>query len=98
MAVCWCSLAGTAACQHCYNNPYAIDVGTSITTDHIEVKVPGTNADRFRGMTDEELASSLFDVSNYACPPGKEFTTLFCGKNPDCKKCWLGWLKQEVQE
>ena len=56
-----------------------------------------TNADKIRQMSDEELAQHLFDVSNYACPPGKEFTTVFCGKYPDCKECWLDWLKQEVE-
>lgn len=55
-----------------------------------------TNADRIREMTDEDLAQHLFDVANYACPPGKEFTDIFCGKYPDCKKCWLNWLKHEA--
>lgn len=31
MAVCCCSLAGTAACQHCLNNPMATDVWTNKT-------------------------------------------------------------------
>lgn len=35
MAVCCCSLAGTAACQHCRNNPFATDIkSNTITTDH----------------------------------------------------------------
>jgi hypothetical protein len=57
-----------------------------------------TNADNIRQMSDEELAQHLRDVANYACPPGKEFTTVVCGKYPDCKKCWLDWLKQEVND
>ena len=38
MAVCWCSLAGTAACQHCAQNPFATDVWTNktVTVDHID--------------------------------------------------------------
>ena len=31
MGACWCSLAGTAACQHCRNNPMATDVWTNKT-------------------------------------------------------------------
>ena len=39
MAVCCCSMAGTAACQHCRNNPTATDVwSNTVTMDHIEVK------------------------------------------------------------
>ena len=40
MAVCCCSLAGTAACQHCQNNPMATDVWTNktVTVDHVEAK------------------------------------------------------------
>lgn len=57
---------------------------------------PLTNADRIRAMTDEELTETLFDVANYSCPPGKEFTTALCGKYPDCKMCWLDWLRREV--
>lgn len=35
MAVCCCSLVGTAACQHCRNNPFATDIwSNTITTDH----------------------------------------------------------------
>ena len=47
MAVCCCSLAGTAACQHCQNNPMATDVWTNktVTVDHIEVKPFGNGID-----------------------------------------------------
>ena len=36
MAVCCCSLAGTAACQHCSQNPFATDVWTkkTVIVDH----------------------------------------------------------------
>ena len=36
MAVCCYSLAGTAACQHCSQNPFATDVWTNktVTVDH----------------------------------------------------------------
>lgn len=47
MAVCCCSLAGTAACNHCSQNPFATEVWTNITvtTDHIEAKPFGNGLD-----------------------------------------------------
>ena len=47
MAVCCCSLAGTAACQHCSANPFATDVWTNKTVmvDHIEAKPFGNGID-----------------------------------------------------
>jgi hypothetical protein len=40
MPACCCSLAGTAACNHCSQNPFATEVwtNTTVTTDHIEAK------------------------------------------------------------
>lgn len=47
MAVCCCSLAGTAACQHCSANPFATDVWTNktVTVDHVEAKPFGNGID-----------------------------------------------------
>lgn len=47
MVACWCSLAGTAACQHCRNNPMATDVWSNetVTVDHIEAKPFGNGID-----------------------------------------------------
>ena len=47
MAVCCCSLAGTAACQHCANNPFATDVWTNktVTVYHVEAKLFGDGLD-----------------------------------------------------
>lgn len=47
MAVCCCSLAGTAACQHCRNNPMATDVwmNKTVTLDHTEAKPFGNGID-----------------------------------------------------
>ena len=49
---------------------------------------PQTNGDRIRAMTDEELAMLLQPT----CP------SRVCRDEPphDCYKCWLDWLKQEV--
>lgn len=41
MAICCCSLAGTAACQHCSNNPFATEVWTNtIVTDKTYAVLP----------------------------------------------------------
>lgn len=59
-----------------------------------EKKVP-TNADRIRGMTDEELAETYAG----GCPNEDR---LNCGKyylhgGRDCFNCWLDWLKAPVE-
>lgn len=51
---------------------------------------PVTNADRIRAMTDEELAHYI-NESTGDCPSNSK-----CQKN--CDKCWLDWLKQEVDD
>ena len=62
---------------------------------------PRTNADRIRAMTDEELADYLsknrggcraLTTKSYVCNYYDD------NLNPDCKKCWLDWLRQEVGE
>lgn len=70
---------------------------------HIESSVdfkPMTNADRIRQMTDEELAEN---ICSRCCPEKDAFYN--CVKInkktfswEDCKRCWLDWLKQEVDE
>lgn len=62
MAVCCCSMAGTAACLHCQNNPATWTIGTA--PDWSIMRRPRTNADRIRAMTDEELADTLGKVQN----------------------------------
>lgn len=55
---------------------------------------PQTNADRIRGMTDEELAE-LF--KNLCCPyslGGKVDCNI---ENRGCGNCWLSWLKAPVE-
>lgn len=53
-----------------------------------------THADRFRAMTDEEMAEYF---SNLSCHEAA--SREFCIKHEgDCTECWLDWLKQEVQE
>ena len=50
-----------------------------------------TNADRIRAMTDEELA----ELVNSPCPPTTPCVEDAYGE-PNCKNCWLEWLKEEV--
>lgn len=52
-----------------------------------------TNADHFRGMTDEQLAE-VIDNSNYCLVPSEFVNTEFCEAASDCKSCILNWLKQ----
>jgi len=65
-----------------------------------------TNADRIRGMSDEELAELLRDTVNLGGPE-------YCKSQPECdrlldtdegipeercRKCLLDWLRQPVEE
>ena len=52
------------------------------------VKVPMTNADRIRAMSDEELAREF----GRQCPKGN---TQPCDS---CAHCWLYWLQQPAKE
>lgn len=61
---------------------------------------PKTRADQIRAMSDEELAN-LFQ--EYACPEDLggenqcEETSLELFDVSKCIKCWLDWLRQEVE-
>lgn len=53
-----------------------------------------TNGDHIRSMTDEELAAWLSDMHDtVTCPKGGAINC-----NPSCKRCWLDWLKKEVDD
>ena len=108
MLVCCCSLAGTAACRTCFNNPYAETpppvrtYPTTQVTDKVLITTGvQTNADRIRSMTDEELAEMMV----YKDCPTIEMSLLNCpekycpdGETHDCRQCWLDWLRQEVSD
>lgn len=57
------------------------------------VPKPTTNADRIRGMSDEELAEWLaaYNERSVICP---NFGAHDC--QATCYQCWLDWLKQEA--
>lgn len=65
---------------------------------------PKTNADKIRAMTDEELAA-FFAQQKYRKPVFDGWLPLcyhvmgprMCHED-GCEKCWLDWLKQEVEE
>ena len=57
-----------------------------------------TNADCIRSMSDEELAN-LFDTWIRDCNCNDVPCRIFCQQGCfNCKKNWLNWLKQEVEE
>lgn len=55
-----------------------------------------TNADRIRAMSDEELAKELWRKSD--CPTGMIQNGSKCFAIQDCERCWLDWLKREVED
>ena len=98
MAVCCCSLAGTAACRYCSNNPFAerppvVCTYTTSATSPVLIMGLKTNADRIRSMTDEELAEWVtLMVCKYRS----------CGNCPMADWCTPGngiaeWLKSPVE-
>lgn len=57
--------------------------------------VEKTNADRIRGMTDEELLDLMCLIAcESGCPPGDGETTC---KYDRCVDCWGAWLRQPVE-
>lgn len=66
MGVCCCSLAGTAACQHCRNNPFATDIwSNTITTDYTAVYwkvVDDILSSSPKHYTREEAKKRLMDI------------------------------------
>lgn len=55
------------------------------------IPTPITNADRIRGMSDEELAELIANYAGCAHCPGYHVQ---CDNR--CKENWLDWLKQEA--
>lgn len=48
-----------------------------------------TNGDRYRAMSDEEMAEALSEVD--VCPTRADRT--LCGEREGCKRCWLDYLR-----
>ena len=54
---------------------------------------PRTNADRIRSMTDDELATFIYEQADCFCVARYGV----CIKDEDtCRAAWLKWLKEEV--
>lgn len=106
MSACCCSLAGTAACRTCSNNPYAetpppVRTYTTIATDAVLITGRKTNADRIRQMTDEELAEFLVMRDLSSVIKFNEALGNYAHLHYDKKSSVvsvLDWLKQEVTE
>ena len=113
MSICCCSLAGTAACQHCSNNPFATDVWTNRTVivDHIEARPfgDGLNVCPVCGKP-STIGKPTTNADRFRSKTDEELTSFFidlmkgsCPKPTsecfgECEACWLEWLKEEVKE
>lgn len=53
-----------------------------------------TNGDRYRAMSDREMAETLSKTN--VCPPVEE--RIFCGDKEACMYCWLEHLRSPVKE
>lgn len=69
------------------------EVDPCVGYDECDMYKPDTksNADRIRGMTDEEMAM-FFGKSQPACP----FLDFDCEES--CKDCYMKWLQQPAEE
>ena len=71
MAICCCSLAGTAACKHCFNNPDA--------TEPFSKVIPSTGTNPFYQQLAEltlmKHGKDISDFQKYHC----EFKCSVCG-------------------
>lgn len=74
-------------CKTC-SGPCVLN-GSNIDGD-CEGYKPMTHYEKIRRMSIEEM--STFGVTYSYCPPG-----VGCLGKPSCKKCWLNWLKQDIQ-
>lgn len=92
--------------RHCNMHiPSTIITGCS----RYEEKVPITNADRIRSMSDEELAEALYmgcgdrDRNSHTCKISEKYDALeilYMSEEEEdalCIQCWLDWLKQEIE-
>ena len=98
MSSCCCSLAGTAACRTCTNNPNAetpppVRTYTTWVTDKVMITGVQTNADKIRSMTDEELADFLWSIGQ---SPFNGWTYI-SGKPMFEGNGWAAWLKATVE-
>lgn len=57
-----------------------------------------TNADRIRGMSDQELVRLLVHTTADGCPPEMDWD---CAKDfsgwDGCEECWAKWLRRPAE-
>lgn len=65
-----------------------------------KAKKPQTNGDKIRSMSDEELAKWMASISScMRCPVDlSTCQSMYEGKNGECDKILLEWLKAETSE
>ena len=85
-------------CNTCANEQYCYDGNHQLTRDGcadngFAAYVPQTNADRIRGMTDEELAKWLDNLINHCCGG----TCVNCFMQEACQTSMMAWLKSPVE-
>ena len=114
MAVCCCSLAGTAACQHCSQNPFATDVWTNktVTVDHVEAKPFGNGLDvcpvcgkpltigKPKTKADNIRAMTDEELAEFMCHNVSNGTVncAFCAAEEFCRMGHIGWIDWLKQE
>lgn len=80
-------------CERCTENNNCAWQNHEDTICHDAPAFPMTNADRIRGMTDEEMAKVIRDHKCNNC----DWWTGSCEHEENCKDEVLEWLKQEIK-
>lgn len=87
--------SGYCAATACINPQYS-NIGTAQYGQGVQKRIV-TNYDRIRAMTDEELAEWIDGTDS--CPLWRYRGDYDCAANEgNCRKCWLDWLEQEVDD
>lgn len=79
-------------CQK-YSDPVRNTMSWCVDNEPCEERTP-SNADRIRGMTDEELADFMEDTATWGGCPNHGLRDC----TSDCGMCWIVWLKSPVEE
>lgn len=62
------------------------------------IRVPMTNADRIRAMSDEELVKYFWDIGVWDSFEDGKFCDNNCNAEHNCDLCRLKWLQQPCEE
>jgi len=72
-----------------------MEIYLAAVTGVLEATGNETNADKIRSMTNEELAEFCGREID-GCAPQSVCQPHDAHDHPDCRECWLDWLKQEA--